>query len=95
MAALLQSGFSNNVNIVTIRASGARSHVYTDRAIDMNGDGVKESVTSVGVPTGTGTAVEQIVTRTQGSARTIVEGSDAEPGRNTQDGDTYYTLSDN
>jgi hypothetical protein len=94
MVAHLQSGFSNNINIVTIRAGGARSHVYTDRAIDFNGDGTKESVTSVGVPTGVGNKVEQTVTVNQGAARTIVEGSAAEVA-NLPTGDTDYTLGDN
>ena len=93
MAALLQAGFKNNINTLAIRAS-ARTQVYTDRAIDLNGDGVKESVTSVGVPTGVGSKVEQTVTVNAGSSRTIVEGSAAE-SRNFQDGDTYYTLSNN
>jgi|KBSSwiStaDraftv2_1062776.scaffolds.fasta_scaffold00065_15 hypothetical protein len=91
MSALLLSGFKNNINIIAIRAS-ARTQVYTDRAIDLNGDGIKEAITSVGVPTGTGIKVQQTVTVNQGAARTIVEGSDAE-SVNTQDGDTYYTLS--
>ena len=91
MAANLQSGFHNNINVVTIRGGGARSHVYTDRAIDFNGDGVKETVTSVGVPTGTGDKVQQTVTVNQGSARTIVEGSAAESVNNPT-GDTDYTL---
>lgn len=94
MAANLQSGFKNNINVVTIRACGSRSQVYTDRAIDMNGDGVKESVTSVGVPTGVGIKVEQTVTVNQGSARTVVEGSAAE-SVNLPTGDTDYTLEDN
>lgn len=93
MAALLQSGFKNNINILAIRGS-ARSMVHTDRAIDFNGDGVKEGVTSVGVPTGVGDKVEQTVTVATGAARTIVEGSAAE-SVNLQDGDTYYTLEDN
>ena len=91
MAANLQSGFHNNINIITIRAGGARSQVYTDRAIDFNGDGTKESVTSVGVPTGVGDKVEQSVTVNQGSARTIVEGSAAE-SVNLPSGDTDYSL---
>lgn len=93
MAAQLQAGYSNNINIITIRCN-ARSQVYTDRAIDFDGDGVKESVSSVGVPTGDGIKVQQTVTVPTGAARTIVEGSGAE-SVNTQDGNTYYTLSDN
>ena len=93
MTAFLQSGFKNNINLVTIR-TGARSQVYTDRAIDQNGDGVKESVTSVGVPTGEGSKVQQTVTVNAGSARTIVEGSAAE-SVNLPTGDTDYTLEDN
>ncbi len=90
MTAFLNSGFHNNINLVAIRQS-ARTQVYTDRAIDFNGDGVKESVTSVGVPTGEGEKVQQTVTVNAGSARTIVEGSAAE-SRNIPTGDTDYTL---
>jgi len=68
MSVLLQSGFKNNINAVTIRNS-ARSVVYTDRALDINGDGTKEI-----------------------AARSITDGSAAE-SRNTQSGNTYYTLS--
>ena len=91
MTAILQAGFRNNINAITIRGGGARSHVYTDRAIDVTGDGVKEAVVSTGAPTGTGSKVQQTVVITVGSARTIVDGSNAE-SVNTQDGDTYYTL---
>jgi hypothetical protein len=90
MAANLQSGFHNNINVVTIRGN-ARSFVHTDRAIDFNGDGTKESVTSVGAPTDTGAKVQQTVTVNQGSARTVVEGSAAE-SVNLPSGDTDYTL---
>jgi hypothetical protein len=93
MTALLQSGFKNNINIIAIRGN-ARSHVYTDRAIDYDGNGVKEAVSSVGVPNGTGINVQQTVTTPTGAARTIVEGSAAEPV-NFPTGDTDYTLSNN
>jgi hypothetical protein len=68
MTAFLQAGFKNNINAVTIRQS-ARTVVYTDRALDIDGNGTKEI-----------------------AARSVTDGSNAE-SRNTQTGDTYYTLS--
>ena len=91
----LNSGFKNNINLVAIRSAGSRTTVHTDRNIDYNGDGVKERITSVGVPTGVGSKVEFTVTVNTGAARTIVEGSVAETDANLPVGDTFYTLSAN
>jgi hypothetical protein len=76
----LNAGFKNNINAVTVRATGTVSHVYTDRAIDFNGDGVKEQVTSVGTPTGVGNNVTFVVTRPQGAPRTIIHSDNETDG---------------
>ena len=68
----LNSGFKNNINAVTVRAGATISHVYTDRNIDFNGDGVKEKVLSVGTDTGVGSNVTYVISRPQGSARSII-----------------------
>lgn len=54
MASDLQSGFQNNINVMQIRTSGSSSQRVTDRRIDIDGDGTKESVTvsAFGTPAG-------------------------------------------
>ena len=77
----LNTGFKNNINAVTVRANGSVGHVYTDRSIDFNGDGVKEVVSSVGTPTGVGSNVTCVVTRPAGAPRTIIHSdTDADGG---------------
>lgn len=68
----LNSGYKNNINAVTVRAEGTISHVYTDRNIDFNGDGVKEQQTSVGTPTGVGQNITYVVTNPAGAKHTII-----------------------
>lgn len=75
MAGDLQAGFSNNVNVVAIRAQATTDHIYTDRAIDLDGDGTIESVTETHVsghaPAGGG-KVRTTITKPDGIARSVV-----------------------
>jgi hypothetical protein len=76
MAGDLQAGFTNNINTIVLRETGASSKTYTDRAIDVTGDGVAEVVTEVHVSGHAGDAggkVRTTITVPTGSARTIVE----------------------
>lgn len=43
MAANLQPGHSNNINVVTIRTSGTSLQRVTDRPVDLTGDGNEET----------------------------------------------------
>lgn len=42
MANQLNSGFSNNINVIQIRTSGSSSQRVTDRAIDTDSDGTDD-----------------------------------------------------
>ena len=79
MATDLNAGFSNNINVIEIRVNGAHSQRVTDRKIDIDNDGDKESVTivvtsghAVGTPSAPGGKIRQTVTIPNGVARTIV-----------------------
>lgn len=79
MATALNSGFSNDINIIQIRVGGSHSIRVTDRPIDLTGDGVKEKVSivvtsgsAVGVPSAPGGKIQQVVTIPAGVARSIV-----------------------
>jgi len=63
MASSLNAGFRNNINIIQIRTSGTSALRVTDRAIDFNGDGNKET------PSNTDPAYSDLP---QGIARTII-----------------------
>ena len=43
MAADLQPGHSNNINVVTIRTTGTSLQRATDRPVDLTGDGNEET----------------------------------------------------
>lgn len=43
MAADLQPGHSNNINVITIRTNGTSLQRVTDRPVDLTGDGNKET----------------------------------------------------
>lgn len=73
MANNLNSGYHNNINIIQGRTTGTGMQRYTDRAIDLDGNGVKEKVTIVTTPTGTGSKVIETVTTPAGAARTIIQ----------------------
>jgi len=68
----LNAGYVNNINAVTVRANGNKSHVYTDRAIDFDGDGVKEKASLVITPTGNGSVITEVSTVPSGAPRTII-----------------------
>lgn len=79
MPTALNSGFTNNINVIEIRTNGAHSQRVTDRAIDLDGDGSKEQVTiavtaghAAGTPSAPGGKITQVVTIPAGVARTIV-----------------------
>jgi len=42
MAGDLQAGYSNNINVVTIRTSGTSMQRESDRPVDLDADGVEE-----------------------------------------------------
>jgi len=46
MAGSIQAGFSNNINVVTIRTSGTSLQRSTDRPVDLTGDGTEETARS-------------------------------------------------
>ena len=79
MATSLNPGFTNNINVIQLRANGAHSQRVTDRAIDVTGDGVKEQVTithvsghAVGTDSAPGGKTRSTVTIPAGSARTVI-----------------------
>lgn len=88
MAASLNAGFENNINNITVRASATKSHVYTDRNIDFDGDGVKEKRSSVGIP-GSGNHITYVLTVPTGAAKTIVDESFETDGGVDKTGLTY------
>lgn len=75
----LNAGYENNINVVQIRTNGAHMSRYTDRAIDVTGDGVDEKVTiahvsghAVGTPSAPGGKTRSTVTIPAGAARTLI-----------------------
>lgn len=71
MASDLNSGFSNNINTISIRTCGTSVQRVTDRAIDVDGDGVEEQVSVAVTPRGQ--KVKNVVTTPAGAARTVLE----------------------
>lgn len=63
MATSLNAGFHNNINTIQIRTSGTSSQRVTDRAIDFDGNGVKEQNSAT---------APQYSATPQGVARTII-----------------------
>ncbi len=99
MATSLNPGYENNINIIQIRVNGAHMQRVTDRAIDINGDGVKEQVSIVvtagyagGTPSAPGGKITQIVTIPSGVARTIVsQVTETDGGVHTDDDVNQFT----
>lgn len=79
MAGGLNSGYSNNINVLAIRACGTQNQIVTDRAIDYDGDGSKEAVTVATTLRANG-KVKHTVTTPTGAARTIVKQSNETDG---------------
>lgn len=80
MATSLNSGFDNNINIIQIRVDGAHSQRLTDRKIDFDGDGIKETVIithvsgdAVGTPSAPGGKIRQTITMPSGIARSVIQ----------------------
>lgn len=80
MATGLNAGYTNNINTIQIRTNGANSQRVTDRKIDFDGDGTKETVTlthvsghAVGVPSAPGGKTRTTVTIPAGVARTVIQ----------------------
>lgn len=71
MGGNIADGYKNNTNIIVTRA-GNKNHVYTDRPIDIDGDGIDEEVTVVTTQKG-GNKVKNVATKNAGSARTVVD----------------------
>lgn len=72
MAADLNAGFQNNVNIIAMRFS-ASTKKFTDRAYDFDGDGVKEERSIAVTQTGPGNKERYTLTVPTGAIRTVVE----------------------
>jgi hypothetical protein len=79
MATAINSGFTNNINVIQSRVNGAHSVRYTDRPIDIDGDGSEEQVTithvsghAVGTPSAPGGKTRSSVSIPAGVARTII-----------------------
>jgi len=80
MPTSLNAGFSNNVNVVTVRSNGTATQKLTDRTIDLDGDGNKEQISivhvsgdAVGTPSAPGGKIVEIVTTPAGFKNTIME----------------------
>jgi len=80
MAASLNSGFTNNINVIQMRTSGSSMQRSTDRAVDTDGNGAVEkavfTVTSgggVGTPSAPGGKMMYTVTSPDGIAGSTVE----------------------
>lgn len=80
MATSLNSGFSNNKNILVVRSSPTSYQKLTDRSIDIDGDGDKEEISithvsghAVGTPSAPGGKIRSTVVTPQGFKNTIVE----------------------
>jgi hypothetical protein len=99
MATNLNSGFSNNINVIQSRVNGAHSVRYTDRPIDIDGDGEDEKVTitagtghAVGTPSAPGGKIRNTVTKPAGIARSIIsQVTETDRGVTTDDGVSQYT----
>lgn len=63
MAASLNSGFHNNINTIQLRSSGSSLQRVTDRTIDFDGDGIKETRLATDPPTPPGVARTIISTK--------------------------------
>jgi hypothetical protein len=79
MATNLNSGFTNNINVIQIRTNGAHGIRVTDRAIDFNGDGEVEKVTithtsghAAGTPSAPGGKIKNTINKPVGIARSII-----------------------
>ena len=79
MAGDLQSGFKNNLNIITIRTDGTSTQRVTDRPIDIDNDGDIETVTitqTSGHGDGAGShKVRYTVTKPAGIGHSVVQTS--------------------
>lgn len=72
MSRSLNSGFSNNRNVITIRTSGSSLQRVTDRDIDFDADGDEEKITTTTALLGNN-KTKTTVTVPAGAARSIVE----------------------
>lgn len=67
----IASGFENNANILAIRQDGRSVAQYTDRGVDIDNDGDKETQSFVATPIA-GKKVSYAYTNPAGAARTII-----------------------
>ena len=72
MATDLNAGYSNNINVISIRTAGTSVQRVTDRAIDVDGDGAVEAVSVVSTPK-SGNKITNVVTTPTGAPRTVLE----------------------
>lgn len=87
MASDLNSGFTNNVNTIVLRGASTSVQRYTDRAIDIDGDGNVEVVSIVTTPRGQ--KVTDTVTVPAGVARTLVDHTTETDGGVNTDGNEF------
>lgn len=81
MAASLNAGFTNNINVIQMRTSGSSMQRSTDRAVDTDGDGAVQTVSvtvtggqrGLGTPSAPGGKAIYTVTSPDGIARSMVE----------------------
>lgn len=80
MASALNAGYTNNINVVQVRTCGSSMQRLTDRSIDIDSDGDKESVVithisghAAGTASAPGGKVRETFTVPAGFARTVVE----------------------
>jgi hypothetical protein len=99
MASELNAGFENNINVVQSRVNGAHSMRYTDRAIDIDGDGSDEQVTlthvsghAVGTASAPGGKTRTTVTKPAGIARSVIhEVTETDGGVHTDSDVSQFT----
>jgi hypothetical protein len=87
MATDLNAGFTNNINTIAIRGAGTVVQRYTDRAIDIDGDGAVETVSIVTTPRGQ--KVSDVVTIPAGVARTLIDQTNETDGGVNTEGEEF------
>ena len=87
MASERNAGYSNHINTISVRGAGTVVHRYTDRAIDIDGDGDVEAVSIVTTPRGQ--KVSDVVTIPAGVARTLIDQTTETDGGVNTDGEEF------
>jgi hypothetical protein len=80
MPSSLNAGFTNNINILAVRANSTVTQKLTDRSVDLDGDGNKEAITithvsghAEGTASAPGGRIVQTVVTPAGFKNTVME----------------------